>query len=728
MKLGFYRVRASRLVSSLLLYVVLIGTTTASLAADSVFLENGRLKVEVDNRFPRVLRYEVKDLGAALPGAVSSQANVVEVNGAPFTELSLSAEAPIRGERKYRIYPKIGGQEARYTFRIWETYGVITFDIVFQLVEDSLVMRLERVSEGGDFRLQTLYFPNHQLVSVRATDPGASAFRAEFYRTPWDERPKGLIRWKRIFNGPLSELAPDQEVEPTHWAMVSTSKVVAVLDNNIPVFPVDTLATGSGRAADAISLWNGPYHYRVGGEIVEPLVARISLLGDVNADGETDWVDGAIRLRDTMSVPGPEYSDTFVCKIFCSRPPSRSDRERLGVGAKPNVTTTFAQSLEIVRKLYHLTHHRRQIMYLVGWQHLGHDDKWPDFNVVNPYLGGKAELINVMNKAREYNAVISLHLNIDGSYKNSPAWRDDVIARRPDGELMQWQEFNGWMSHHVSHQKDVRQGDLLARIDRLLDTLPLEKSVHIDAMRYTNESWEPDGFIDMTAEFHAWKKIYDHWRQRGISITTESASANPAFVGKVAGFWHLLGRVPGKEYFWFLAHRRWVGGGANSPERQVFGTSRHRDINGREQTPMSELVEGYYLDTLVFQHLNHFEATDYEDDGNTLKISYGNGKCTATYDRAGDALRVVSGGIAIAVGSDRFVPVDETTILAYSKIGGRQEWRLPMGWNEGRITIHRLTEAGVGNRLAANVHEGRIVFDAPPSAPLLIRREEGASE
>ncbi|MCL5744775.1 MAG: endo-alpha-N-acetylgalactosaminidase family protein [Acidobacteria bacterium] len=679
-------------------------------APESAVMENSRLRVQLDRGFPRVLRYQVKGTGAELDGAPAGAAGTVELNGTPFTELDLEQPAPMRDERKYRVSATFEKEEARYRFRAFETYGVLSFDIVFRLDENSLVMRLERVEERGDYRLYTLYFPGQDLVTVKAGTEKPSVYRVEFDRTSAD---RGLIRWTRVYNGPLAGLEPDAQPEPTQWAMAGTARVFAILENNIPVFPVYSRASGTGKSAAAISLWNGPYHYRVNGEVVAPLVARVRLVGDENGDGKVDWIDGAIRLRETMAAPGPEYDDAFVYKVFCARPGDPKNPN-----ATPTVGTTFAQTLDIVKKLYELTNHRKQIIYLVGWQHLGHDSKWPDIGVINPYLGGKDALIALMKQARNYNAVVSFHMNIDAAYKSSPAWDDRVICRKPDGGLMDWAEQNGETAYHVSHARNYGLGVAAARIDQLVHLLPVEQTIHLDAMRYTNESWEQDRFIDMTAELVAWEKIAALFRERGISITTEGAAPAPAFVGRLAGFWHLLGgKVPGKEYFWFLAHRRWAAGAnTKDAERAVFGTSSSESVDA--ETDIKTVTQRYYLDTLLQQYYQRFEATGFADDGNVLRVAYSK-NCVASYDRKQKLLRVEDGGVPIAMGTDRFIP-EGNEILAYSKTGGKQNWTLPASLRGKRAEVFALTETGRKPGPKFQIAGESITFEAAAGQPYVI--------
>ncbi|MDD6728585.1 MAG: hypothetical protein PUE08_05115 [Eubacteriales bacterium] len=50
------------------------------------------------------------------------------------------------------------------------------------------------------------------------------------------------------------------------------------------------------------------------------------------------------------------------------------------------VINTFADALEIIKRVDAITLGMPKIIYLVGWQYNGHDDKYPDFFEVNEAL------------------------------------------------------------------------------------------------------------------------------------------------------------------------------------------------------------------------------------------------------------------------------------------------------------------------------------------------------
>src|SRR5215475_10168449 len=137
-----------------------------------------------------------------------------------------------------------------------------------------------------------------------------------------------------------------------------------------------------------------------------------------------NWMDGAKLVRDRMPpIPTPYYDQKLIYGIRCDEPHFKEP------GA------TFPQCLELIRTLSALTGNWPQVVHLWGWQYRGKDTGYPAVAEVNPRLGTHQDLMELMERARNYNTTVTLSDNYDDAYKSSPAWDTRYIARRPDGEL-----------------------------------------------------------------------------------------------------------------------------------------------------------------------------------------------------------------------------------------------------------------------------------------------------
>jgi hypothetical protein len=61
------------------------------------------------------------------------------------------------------------------------------------------------------------------------------------------------------------------------------------------------------------------------------------------------------------------------------------------------------------------------VVHLVGWQGSGHDTLYPSLDKVNPNVGTVGDLIRLAEASRQYNTIISYHINTDEAYVNYTA-------------------------------------------------------------------------------------------------------------------------------------------------------------------------------------------------------------------------------------------------------------------------------------------------------------------
>ena len=78
-----------------------------------------------------------------------------------------------------------------------------------------------------------------------------------------------------------------------------------------------------------------------------------------------------------------------------------------------DVKINFEQALGIMKTVDALTQGITKILYLVGWQGLGHDDCYPEMHKVNDFLkrdcdrDGRESLLWLIAEAKKYHTVVS---------------------------------------------------------------------------------------------------------------------------------------------------------------------------------------------------------------------------------------------------------------------------------------------------------------------------------
>ncbi len=394
------------------------------------------------------------------------------------------------------------------------------------------------------------------------------------------------------------------------------------------------------------------------------------------------------------------YHTTLTYKIFCARK---------NEGA--TVRTTFAEALELIRSVHRLTAGMPQIVYLVGWQHEGHDAKYPDWSVVNPRLApgedACAALVRLMREARQYAATVSLHLNMDDIYPSSPLWdeyvRHDLLLKHADGRVMDGDVWDGERCHWICKSREWAAGLAQRRIDAICRMLPLgdQGTVHIDVFR---PSPSPGHRTTWDDEVTACRAIVGHWRGHGIDVTVEYL-ADPALADLHPMILHdqrdesqRLALPPtvvcGGGRAWNCRHRTvrdgapgWWGGfcapaaGCRHPE--LWGDSIDQDLvaHGPGFLALDQVPAQFARLTLVWQFLNRQRAIEHRQGLTGAEVRFDGGAVTA--------LRLADGhftlhqhGRLLADGDDRCIPAPwaGNASLAWHQQGGTRTWDLGPAW------------------------------------------------
>lgn len=258
-----------------------------------------------------------------------------------------------------------------------------------------------------------------------------------------------------------------------------------------------------------------------------------------------------------------DYHQTLVLKIFNIHP-----RDVL------TPSCTFEETLEVIRKTDNLTREIPKILYLQGWQKGGFDKLFPAWSIVDPKLKRKEDktalesLRWLIREAKQYNTIVSLHIDMVQAYPDSPLWdeyvKKDIVGRDEDGEII----LIDGRTNYTSYTREWKEGLAQKRIDQLIDMVPElvdAHTVHVDNLitywKRSNRPLSPwharpeNGGIDMYKEVETIRKIFRYWRDRGIDVTGEG----------------ILWAHPPAEGFYGLQGYSWWGKGTDHsmqvPER-----------------------------------------------------------------------------------------------------------------------------------------------------------------
>lgn len=406
-----------------------------------------------------------------------------------------------------------------------------------------------------------------------------------------------------------------------------------------------------------------------------------------------------------------DYSKTLWMKMFLAKPDFPNN--------KSEVFINFEQALEIISSIDNITQGITKIIYLVGWQGLGHDDCYPEMEIVNPFLKrecdetAKDSLLWLVENAKKYNTVISYHGNVADAYKASPSHDEFVkagaVLRNADGTPAVIEVFNGRDAYKTSYKQYWESGLFKKIFDAFCEAVPVKEAgtVHLDNFCIA-ENFCPR--TDIKEQNDARNKMIDYVQSLGIDVTSEytyreqplraDAERHPVrkyysrFMEELPVIpWeetpmHTLGRIPA---VWWMSNMT-IDDCINTPAKEFsgylnikplnavfYGTMHGEDIwmnHGIEKDVWVPLfVKEFCTMHVPYIYLNRYDRLSYtgnEDDGYVVSFSDGVESCGA--DRS-----INKNGVIIKNGDDVILPLteDNKTFIAYSENGRNGTWNIP---------------------------------------------------
>ena len=217
-----------------------------------------------------------------------------------------------------------------------------------------------------------------------------------------------------------------------------------------------------------------------------------------------------------------DYSRTLWMKMFLAQPDFTKNVS--------NVSITFAQALDIIKTVDALTQGIQKIVYLVGWQGLGHDDCYPEMEVVNEALKrpedatARDSLYWLYEEAKKYHTVVSFHGNLADAYSQTPCFpalvKGNAVVKNKDGEPTPIEIFNGRDGYKISYKGYYESGLFKELWDRFCAATPVREAgtVHLDNFCIA-QSLNP--YTSVEDEDAARNKMLDYMQSLGIDVTTE---------------------------------------------------------------------------------------------------------------------------------------------------------------------------------------------------------------
>ena len=447
-----------------------------------------------------------------------------------------------------------------------------------------------------------------------------------------------------------------------------------------------------------------------------------------------------------------DYSRTLWMKMFLARPDFPHDRSE--------VLITFAQALEIIRAVDNLTPGVQKIVYLVGWQGLGHDDCYPEMDVVNEALKRPCDatalesLWWLYEEAKKYRTVVSFHVNVSDAYTATPCFPDlvraNAVVNNMDGVPTPIEIFNGRDGYKTSYRQFWESGIFKRVFDRFCEVTPVVEAgtVHIDNFCIA-ENLNPR--TDVEAQDEARNKMLDDIISRGIDVTSEytyreaplrnespthpirklytSSGEDMTEVSWASVPLRTLGRIPAT---WWTSNMTLgdcmeippslYSGHLTDPKLlAVFYGAMHGEDIWMDRGPDPENWAGEFLRQfctlqLPYFYLNRFDRLSAETRPDGYAVAFSGGVVSE-----GGPGRITKNGKTLKNGGDVLLPLDEDcqTFVAYSEKGRSGDWEIPDA-KGARARISELTPAGSVSLSEARIEDGKIRLTLSPGQALLL--------
>ena len=477
----------------------------------------------------------------------------------------------------------------------------------------------------------------------------------------------------------------------------------------------------------------------------KPLVVTwfvVSLLFAVPAFGGCPADNAAARRNSIVQANGAKmryskwfnnYHESFVYKIFL----------KSKVNGQPY--TTIESAFDIIRRVRDFTGGMHQIVYLVGWQYEGHDSKYPSFDVVGDHCRSRfgasplESLRGMMREACNLNADVSLHINVDDAYTNSPLWKlyvdDNLLCRDGNGNLVKSGVWDGELAYTVSHQKEWESGQLKRRILGLLELIPeirQSHTIHIDALIGRESKF--DG-ISLSDDKAAIGKMVDFWHEQGVDVTTEFLPSMDA-LGLFPMVYHhntdesqrILyppSLLCGGDSAWNARHlldynnQKWESfrPSAGCAYEEAWGDGHWGDLTGAALADERKFLANLFNRAILNAYYNRSRPMRHSVTADEYIVERANG-VTATVSRKDRTLSVADNGRMVVSKGDFFLdfPHGGGTILAYSENGCDRAFRLPPSFGKATALAATVWPSGKTVDLKVSGGSARLVLDPGTSA------------
>ncbi|RSX56995.1 endo-alpha-N-acetylgalactosaminidase family protein [Bifidobacterium samirii] len=741
---------------------------TPAAVVETETLATEQMTVALKKHFPSVLSYTMSD-GKVMHGQ-SRDVRTVEING---TNVELTDDDV--------TFKKDGDTKATYVLTVKNEAkhvdAVVTVEIGVE--KNTLHMDVTKIENKADedkYPIQTISFPNHSLVSVRADQTDAQFTGARMSsdtNKPGDtnfgitdslNKTNDDYTYAFVSGGGLSAgLWSNSEHDGS-----TASGTVAGGAKNTRVYAT----TQSVSGVTSLGLASAPWYYHrtvtdskgrsYAVEETDMPKMAVAIAGDQNEDGTVNWQDGAIAYRSIMNNP---YKSEEVPELVAWR---------IAMNFGGQAQNPFLTTLDNVKKVALNTDGLGQSVLLKGYGNEGHDSGHPDYADIGERIGGADDMNELMEKGAEYGARFGIHVNASEMYPEAKAFNEDMVRRNSSGGLSYgW----NWLDQGVGIDGiyDLASGSRESRFDALSEKVGDNMDfIYLDVWGNNTsgaeDSWETRKMSQMIND-NGWRMTTEWGAGNEYDSTFQHWAADLTYGG--SGM-----KGENSQVMRFLRNHQkdsWVGdypsygGAANAP---LLGGYNMKDFEGWQgRNDYAAYITNLYTHDVSTKFIQHFKVTQWvnspldatstqdasvnngneqitlkDDNGNTLVLSRGsNDTSNAAYrDRT-----ITLNGVTVATGAvsrgdngtggtesyllpwmwdastGELLGSDDQRLYHWNTTGGETTWTLPTGWeNLSSVKVYQLTDQGKTDEQDVAVVNGQVTLSADAQTPYVVYKGE----
>lgn len=439
-----------------------------------------------------------------------------------------------------------------------------------------------------------------------------------------------------------------------------------------------------------------------------------------------------------------DYSKCMVMKLGMAHPEKK-------IPNKSHVKLTFSEALQYIKKIDNITQGITKIYYLVGWQYLGHDDKYPDFFEVNEALKRPEDKTAYdsfkwfCEEAKKYHSVISVHINFNDAYDNAPSFgefvKNKALIRKKNGKIDPIENYNGRKCYKTCLKTYWETGLFKKMFDRFVETFPFiaeTSTIHVDNFQcYKN--YAP--YISIREMQDARREMIKYVHDKGIDITSEftykesNSLPNKPFLGLPRDHFRketmdTVGLIPLSWWCYRMTEKELVetppsvycGGEFREKKynKLLYGNMHGEDIVTKENNNWAEdFIYRFATYQVPCHFLNSHKRLAINGKGSNLSCIFSEG--IVSYAKGE---KITLNNKLIKDGDTLFLPFvhKEKQYIAYSVKGDIRIWDIPEK-NLKSAKIYRISENG--NKLIKEIEvlNNKIELFIKPKTALLIKFE-----